>query len=234
MNNGNAYCRVYDALKTGIQDCDSVAAECRVTRANGQNVLTELGSLGLANISGWRLNDRLRLVSLWSFGPGDPVARPSMRDGHLTSETVTGKFIMEVLKRPMVVAEVAELVGSDIPYIGLSLKRMAEDPLSPVYVESWIRSIETGGASKPVYNQAAEPSKKRNVPRLAPMTEKHWKAARIKRVRAEFSDSGYGEDTVKRVVRAMFRSRNDGGAMSIVIEGKTVYQRREQKTAGVT
>lgn len=138
---------------------------------------------------------------------------------------------MEVLNRPMVVAEIAELVGSDDKYIGLAMKRMAEDPLSPVYVESWIRSIETGGASKPVYNQAAEPSKKRNVPRLAPMSEKHWKAARIKRVRAEFSDSGYGEDVVKRVVRAMFRSRNDGGALSVVVECKTVYQRRESKNA---
>lgn len=231
MNNGNAYCRVYDALKAGIQDCDSVAAGCRVSRANAQNILTEFGSLGLAHIARWRLNDRLKLVSQWVYGQGEQVARPSIRISHLTTETVTGKFILEALSQPMVVTEVAARIGSESIYTGLALKRMSEDPESPVYVESWIRSIETGGASKPVYAKAEHPEKKRNAKRPKVMSGSYWKDQRIKRVRAEFADSGYSEDTVKRVVRAMFRSKGDGGAMSVVIEGKTVYQRREAKNA---
>ncbi len=227
MRNNNAYCRVYDFLKAGIQDCDSVAAECRVTRANGHNILTELGSLGLAHIAGWRLNERLRLVSRWQYGPGAHVAKPSLRKAHLTTETVTGRFILQALTRPMIVTEVAALVGSADDYIGKALRCMSRDHDSQVYVHSWIRSIETGGDCKPVYFQS--PTRKRNTPRLKALSGAQWKALRIKRARAAYADAGYSEDNVDRIIKAMFRSRNDGGAVSVVVEGKTVYQRREAK-----
>lgn len=229
MRNNNAYCRVYDALKTGIQDCESISVTCRLSRANGQNMLTELGSMGLAHICGWRLNERLRLVSRWQYGPGDHLAKPSLRKSHLTTETVTGRFILQVLTRPMVMTEVAALVGSEESYIGEALRCMSRDKDSPVYVHSWIRSIETGGDCKPVYAQS--PTKKRNTPRLKALSGAQWKAYRIKRARAEYADAGYSEDNVDRIIKAMFRSRNDGGALSVVVEGKTVYQRRESKNA---
>lgn len=213
--------RVYNALQSGREFTLSELAEAaHIARRSLDNMAATFFHCGLMHISGWKrpVESQYQLVAIYIAGPGKNKPRPKrgINAGQVWVETSNAaRLLVEHLGHGNKTHhECASELGFAPEYARKLLRTLTEH--NRVHVVAWRKN--TAGQRSAVY----APGKGVNVPR--PPKQKQADISRARRTRLA---NEYGVEIARRICR----TRSKGGPDSIVIDGKTVYRRREDRCA---
>lgn len=211
--------RVWRALQNGKYTLDELAKKASVSRRSLDNMMPTFYEAGLAHRCGWirPSESNFHLVAVYKFGPGRNKPKPK-RGIHAAAVWVdtstAARLMVECLSTGKTHREAAAECGYATEYARKVLRVLNEQ--NRVHVVGW--RMNGGGQKSPVY-LAGEGE---NVPMPPKQSMAEASQRRRQRLRAE-----YGIDLAKRIDR----TRKQGGPDSIVVDGKTVYRRREDRNA---
>lgn len=212
--------RVYRALQTGDYTLAELADKAFVGRRSLDNMTAVFFACGLAHICGWKrpVESNFQLCAIYRAGPG--VNKPRPKRGINTASQVwvetsnAARVIVEHLSNGNKThIECADELGYAQEYARKLLRTLTEH--NRVHVVEWRKN--TAGQRSPVY----APGEGLNVPRPPKQKQSDISRAHRQRLVAE-----YGLEIARRIGR----TRSKGGPDQIIIDGKTVYRRREDRT----
>lgn len=213
--------RVYRALQTGDYTLAELAAKSFVGRRSLDNMTAVFFQAGLCHICGWKrpFESQYQLVAIYRKGPGRNKPRPVRginTDAQVWVETSTAahKIVDCLYTGNKTHIECADELGYAPEYARKLLRTLTEH--NRVHVVDWRKN--TAGQRTPVY----APGDGVNMPRPP-----RQKQADISRAHRKKLVNDYGVEIARRIGR----TRSKGGPDQIVIDGKTVYRRREDRNA---
>lgn len=213
--------RVYRALQTGDYTLAELADKAFVGRRSLDNMTAVFFHTGLCHICGWKrpFESQYQLVAIYRKGPGRNKPRPKrgIHAGKVWVETSTAAHrIVDLLATGNKThIECADELGYAPEYARKMLRRLTVH--NRVHVVEWPK--DAAGQRTPVY----APGEGANVPRPPKQ-----KPADISRAHRQKLVNDYGVEIARRIGR----TRSKGGPDQVVIDGKTVYRRREDRCAG--
>lgn len=155
-------------------------------------------------------------AKLWAAGPGhdaEPARRPPRpaRDANWATSDAAARILERLTCSPCTIKTLcADCAVSDSGARPL-LRQMAR--AGAIHLSAYLPTTGIGGMHTKLYSLGPGRAAKRPAPRGKKVLYQEWRARKIAK---------YGPD----IAGTMLRSRNNGGAERIVIDGRTVYQRR--------
>lgn len=177
-----------------------------------------LRSCGLIHIAAWsHAGGWSGLKAHYGFGPGPDAP-------HTTPEPATGwrysrvhADIMATLTGEMTAQDVATAVNANPIYVAKLLRKMSADgPDQSVHITRWLRNYEVGGAFSRLYALGAG----RNATRPNALGNKKCNQRYRSRLARDFG---------RAMATRMLKSSAKGGIDQLVLDGKTVWERRKPR-----
>lgn len=218
-SNSRSAIRVYRVLKEHGQisgvDLDRLAFIARRSRDGMMKVFKDCG---LVHIAGWERTDKskYRYSVIYGFGPGEDA--PRNKSGVLNPSclpSVLAHKAIDLMSKggTWTVEEVAKALNSSIGHASKTLRKLSRGKDKLCFVDKWLPSK---GAYIPAYRAGTE----RNVPRPGGKDAATKNRERRRHLKEEFGPE---------IARRINATRAEGGAETIVIDGRVRYKRREPR-----
>lgn len=210
--------RVMKLIHSGVNlDAWELADRAFTTRRNLDYYLSILKKCGLVRITGWKrkVGKGAAWMALYGWGGSErdePVPRKtSDRRFDVEGSALALKIITYIKEYgPCTTAEVAYGLNLSEEHARLTMSEMRYQ--RAIHRTGWTKSPKL--VTIPTYSAGDG----KDAPRPPKVTRCQSTANRKKRLKAKFGDE---------IAKAIYTSRGEGGAARIVIDGKTVYERRQ-------
>lgn len=215
--------RIADYLRAhGPAHVYQIAADTGIHVATVRRAIQHARQAGQAHVSGHQPLGRRQPAKIWSHGPGadityQPKPRDTRHQGHWTTSPTARRLCARLAS------------GGPATVKALSIdchcsEHVARGHLSAMHkaarirIHAWLRATGVGGNYSIVWALGAAPDAPRPTATSKAQNYRAWRLRTIAR---------YGPEIASR----MFRSRRNGGADRIVLDGRVVYERGRRTAA---
>lgn len=208
--------RIVSKLHEGMEGTKREFADaCFCSERSLDTAFKVLRDCGLMHISSWkrRLGKGAQLTAYYSYGPGPDAQRPKKgrADYVHIDASLAGKEVLAVINEhgPEKVGVIHSRLTYSYEYLCKLLREMTRQ--KRVHIDRYERQIQ-GGAYSPVY-AAGEGLNARKPKAIKPREASSNRKAKL--------IDEYGEEIASKIMR----SRKQGGADKIVVDGRLIYER---------